>query len=138
MCIRDRNNIDPKDPNLLKNRPIIQRVIVISAGVLANLILAYTILILNVATVGIPFEPEPGILVLATQPDKAASVAGLVPGDKIIKIETTTLGIGDQAVSTLVKKIQNSSDKSISIKIERDGIPKVLTLIPKNLSLIHI
>ena len=24
----DQNNIDPKDPNLLKNRPIIQRVIV--------------------------------------------------------------------------------------------------------------
>ena len=34
------NNIDPKDPNLLKNRPIFQRVIVISAGVLANLVLA--------------------------------------------------------------------------------------------------
>ena len=44
------NNIDPKDPNLLKNRPIIQRVIVISAGVFANLILAYTILIINVTT----------------------------------------------------------------------------------------
>ena len=28
-----QNNIDPKDPNLLKNRPIIQRVIVISAEV---------------------------------------------------------------------------------------------------------
>ena len=47
------NNIDPKDPNLLKNRPIIQRVIVISAGVLANLFLAYTILIINVTTLGI-------------------------------------------------------------------------------------
>ena len=65
-------NIDPEDPNLLKNRPIYQRVIVISAGVVANLILAYTILILNVTTVGIPFDPEPGILVLATQPEKAA------------------------------------------------------------------
>ena len=82
------NNIDPKDPNLLKNRPIFQRVIVISAGVLANLILAYTILILNVTTLGIPFDPEPGILVLATQPDKAASLAGLKTGDKIIKVET--------------------------------------------------
>ena len=81
------NNIDPKDPNLLKNRPIIQRVIVISAGVFANLILAYTILIINVSTVGIPFDPEPGILVLATQPEKAAFIAGLEPGDKIIKIE---------------------------------------------------
>jgi len=127
------NNIDPKDPNLLKNRPIIQRVIVISAGVFANLILAYSILIINVTTVGIPFDPEPGILVLATQPEKAAYLAGLEPGDKILEIETSTLGVGDQAVSTLVKEIQNSSDKPISIKIERDGSFKDLTLVPKNI-----
>ncbi len=126
------NNIDPKDPNLLKNRPIFQRVIVISAGVFANLLLAYTILIFNVTTAGIPFDPEPGILVLATQPNKAASLAGLESGDKIIEIEDSTLGIGDQAVSTLVKKIQNSSDEPISIKIERNGIFKDLILIPKN------
>ena len=125
-------NIDPKDPNLLKNRPIIQRVIVISAGVIANLILAYTILIINVTTVGIPFDPEPGILVLATQPDKAASLAGLEAGDKILEIEANALGVGDQAVSVLVKEIQNSSDEPISIKVERDGILKKLTLVPKN------
>tara|TARA_B100001989_G_scaffold238850_1_gene202620 strand:- start:525 stop:1604 length:1080 start_codon:yes stop_codon:yes gene_type:complete len=127
------NNIDPNDPNLLKNRPIIQRVIVISAGVLANLILAYIILIVNVASVGIPFDPEPGILVLATQPEKAASIAGLEAGDKIIKIDNNPLGVGDQAVSTLVKEIQSSSDKPISIEIERNGELKGLTLIPKNI-----
>jgi membrane-associated protease RseP (regulator of RpoE activity) len=126
------NNIDPQDPNLLKNRPIFQRVIVISAGVLANLILAYSILILNVTTLGIPFDPEPGILVLATQPAKAADLAGLEAGDKILKIESSTLGVGDQAVSTLVKKIQNSSDDPISINIDRNGVLKDLTLIPKN------
>ena len=126
------NNIDPKDPNLLKNRPIIQRDIVISAGVFANLILAYTILILNVTTAGIPFDPEPGILVLAIQPDRAASLAGLQAGDKIIKIDESTLGVGDQAVSTLVNEIQNSSEKPISIKIERDGIFKEIVLVPKN------
>ncbi len=127
------NNIDPKDPNLLKNRPIIQRVIVISAGVFANLILAYTILIINITTLGIPYDPEPGILVLAIQPEKAASLAGLEPGDKILEIENSTLGIGDQAVSTLVKEIQNSSGEPISINIVRDGIFKELTLIPKNI-----
>ncbi|KGF96874.1 putative membrane-associated Zn-dependent proteases 1 [Prochlorococcus marinus str. MIT 9302] len=126
------NNIDPKDPNLLKNRPIIQRVIVISAGVFANLILAYSILIINVTTTGIPYDPEPGILVLATQPEKAAYIAGLEPGDKILKIEESSLGIGDQAVSTLVKEIQNSSENPISITIERNGDFKDLTLIPKN------
>jgi len=126
------NSIDPADQNLLKNRPIFQRVIVISAGVFANLILAYTILIVNVITIGIPFDPEPGILVLATQPEKAASLAGLETGDKILGIENNTLGVGDQAVSTLVQKIQNSSEIPLSIKIERDGIFKDLTLVPKN------
>ena len=126
------NNINPKDPNLLKNRPIIQRVIVISAGVLANLILAYIILIFNVTSIGIPYDPEPGILVLATQSNKAADLAGLEAGDKIIKIDANTLGVGDQAVSALVKRIQNSSESPISIKIERDGSFKDLTLVPKN------
>jgi len=127
------NNIDPEDPNLLKNRPVIQRVIVISAGVFANLILAYSILIVNVTTIGIPFDPEPGILVLATQPEKAASIAGLQAGDKILKIESSTLGVGDQAVSALVKEIQNSSENPISITIDREGVLKDLTLVPKNI-----
>jgi len=126
------NNIDPKDPNLLKNRTIPQRVIVISAGVIANLVLAYLILIINVATLGIPFDPEPGILVLATQPEKPAYIAGLESGDKIIKIKSRVLGAGDQAVSTLVKEIQNSSGKPINIEIERNGISKDITLTPKN------
>ena len=95
------------------------------------MILAYTILILNVTTVGIPFDPEPGILVLATQPEKAAELAGLQAGDKILKIESNTLGVGDQAVSTLVKEIQKSSGEPISIKIKRDEDFKDLTLVPK-------
>ena len=122
------NNIDPKDPNLLKNRPIIQRVIVISAGVLANLILAYAILIINVTTVGIPFDPEPGILVLAIQPERAAFKAGLKAGDKILKINGKVLGVGDQAVSSIVRKIQNSSEESISIEIERENYYQEITL----------
>ena len=127
----EQNNIDPKDPNLLKNRPIIQRVIVISAGVFANLILAYIILILNVTTVGIPYDPEPGILVLATQPEKAAFKAGLEPGDKILRIDGNKLGVGDQAVSSLVRRIQSASEELISIEIERGNSFQNLTLIPQ-------
>ena len=127
------NKIDPKDPNLLKNRPIAQRVIVISAGVFSNLLLAYTILIINVTSIGIPYEPDPGILVLATQPEKAASKAGLEAGDKILKIDGNVLGVGDQAVSTLVSKIQNSSEESISIEIERNNSFQSLILIPQSI-----
>jgi len=126
----DQNNIDSSDPNLLKNRPIFQRVIVISAGVLANLLLAYTILIFNVTSNGIPYDPEPGILVLAVQPDKPASIAGLEPGDKILKIEEKLLGTGDQAVNSLVKEIQKSSGDSLTLNIQRQQNSIDLTLTP--------
>ena len=128
----EQNNIDPKDPNLLKNRPIFQRVIVISAGVFANLILAYSILIFNIGTAGIPFDPEPGILVLAVQSEKAASNAGLQSGDKIIRIKDTKLGIGEVAVTTLVNQIKGSPGKEITIQIDRGGSYENLTLIPQN------
>ncbi len=129
----EQNSINPKDPNLLKNRPIYQRVIVISAGVFANLILAYAILIINVTTIGIPFDPEPGVLVLATQPEKAAFKAGLNPGDKILKINGEILGTGDQAVSSLVRKIQSSYEEKILIQIQRKNSYQDLTLIPQNI-----
>ena len=70
-------------------------------------------------------------MVLATQPQKAADIAGLEAGDKILKIEDSILGVGDQAVSKLVKEIQNSSEKSILIEIERDGLFRKIALIPK-------
>ena len=59
----DENTIDPKDPNLLKNRPILDRAIVMSAGVIANLIFAYLVLVLQMATVGAPQADKPGVLV---------------------------------------------------------------------------
>ena len=59
----EENTIDPKDPNLLKNRPILDRAIVMSAGVIANLIFAYLVLVLQMTTVGTPQAEKPGVLV---------------------------------------------------------------------------
>ena len=129
----EQKGINSDDPNLLKNRAIYQRVIVISAGVFANLLLAYLILILNVTAIGIPYEPDPGISVLAIQPEKAAFKAGLEPGDKIIKVENQLLAAGDEAVSLLVKEIQNTDNKSLVITINRDDQLRELTLFPQNI-----
>jgi len=129
----DQKGISSDDPNLLKNRPLPHKVIVISAGVFANLLLAYAILIFNVTSVGIPYDPDPGILVLAIQPNKAAFQAGLKPGDKIFKINDTKLKAGDEAVNLLVNEIQKSSDKSIEITLERENSQIKLNLIPENI-----
>ena len=129
----EQNGINANDPNLLKNRPLFQRIIVISAGVFANLLLAYIILIANINTVGIQYDPDPGILVLAVQSDKAASKAGLQPGDQILKIKDSILGVGDEAVNLLVQEIQKSSEKSINIEILRSNKLKEINITPQNI-----
>ena len=43
------------------------------------------------------------------------------------------LGVGDQAVSSLVRRIQSSSEEPISIEIERGNAYQNLTLIPQNI-----
>ena len=129
----EKNDINSKDPNLLKNRPIPQRIIVISAGVFANLLLAYTILIGNVTFNGIPYDPDPGILILAIQPDKAAFEAGLQPGDQILKIEDFKLGSGEEAVNYLVEEIQKSSGKTLKIDVAREDELLNLYLTPKSI-----
>ena len=104
---------DPKcpypedDPDLLKNRPIRDRAIVISAGVLANVLFAFVILFAQVvtsdhsiavekrssfvqaSTVGISSEVlEPGVIVPQILKDSAADQAGASPSVRMI--DTTT------------------------------------------------
>ncbi|KAG5596840.1 hypothetical protein H5410_038072 [Solanum commersonii] len=76
------SDIPPDDKNLLKNRPIFDRVIVISAGVIANIIFAYVIIFTQVLLVGLPVQESfPGVLVPDVRPFSAASRDGLLPGD---------------------------------------------------------
>ena len=46
--------ISTDDENLLKNRPVLDRSIVVSAGVIANVIFAYLIIFVQVLSVGLP------------------------------------------------------------------------------------
>jgi RIP metalloprotease RseP len=83
----EANDIDPNDPNLLRNRPILDRAIVISAGVIANLVFAYLVLLLQVGTVGVQQASQPGILINGyfKVNDVAGQAAelGLKPGDSL-------------------------------------------------------
>ena len=88
------SEIPEDDPDLLKNRPLPQRALVISAGVLANLMLAWLVLVGQVAFAGLPEDPDPGVLIMAIQPGEAAAEAGLAPGDQILGIDGHGLGLG--------------------------------------------
>ncbi|KAJ6334204.1 hypothetical protein OIU78_011168 [Salix suchowensis] len=86
------SDIPVDDENLLKNRPILDRTIVISAGVIANIIFAYVIIFAQVLSVGLPVqEAFPGVLIPEVRAFSAASRDGLLPGDVIIAVNGTKL-----------------------------------------------
>ena len=126
------SGIPQDDPNLLRNRPIIQRAFVISAGVLANLLLAWLVLIGQAGFVGIPSEPNSGVLIMATQSGQAAETSGLIPGDQILSINGLKLGEGQKAVQLFVEEIQSAPGQTIQIERMRGNENKVMSIIPVN------
>ena len=131
----DEDSQIPKDdPDLLSNRPLPQRALVIAAGVLANLLLAWLVLVAQGAFLGIPsgFSTNPGVLISAVQPGQAAAAAGLNAGDRIVAVNGEVLGGGQMAVKGLVTLIQSSPDRTLTLSADRSGQAKTLTLTPKN------
>ncbi|KAJ6403928.1 hypothetical protein OIU84_012180 [Salix udensis] len=115
------SDIPVDDENLLKNRPILDRTIVISAGVIANIIFAYVIIFAQVLSVGLPVqEAFPGVLIPEVRAFSAASRDGLLPGDVILAVNGTKLPkTGPNAVSEVVDVIKSSPNKNVLLKVER-------------------
>lgn len=127
------STIEPDDPNLLRNRPVLDRAIVISAGVIANLIFAYFLLVSQVAFVGIPEAPQPGVLIqeLAPQVSNAATEAGIKPGDVILAADGTEFGQSLQEIEKLRDVIKNHPGEAIELKIERKEQNLNITVVPE-------
>lgn len=117
------SDIPVDDKNLLKNRPIFDRVIVISAGVIANAIFAFVIIFTQVLSVGLPVqEAFPGILVPEVLVNSAAARDGLLAGDVIRSVNGFDLQkTGPNTVSQLVDVIKKNPNRNVSLKVERRG-----------------
>ncbi|KAL2476763.1 Membrane metalloprotease ARASP [Abeliophyllum distichum] len=115
------SDIPVDDVNLLKNRPIFDRVLVISAGVVANIIFAYVIIFAQVSSVGLPVqEAFPGVLVPEVRPFSAASRDGVLPGDVILAVDDIELSkTGPNLVSEVVDVIKKSPGRNILFKVGR-------------------
>ena len=126
------SDFDKNDPNLLSNRPIFQRAIVISAGVIANLLVAWVVLIGQTTFIGIPNQPEQGVIVMAIQPEEPAYISGLQSGDQIISVNGIKLGKGKEAIDTLVKEIKVSPNKAVILKRSREENIETIKITPFN------
>ncbi len=128
----DDSAIAADDPDLLRNRPLPQRALVIAAGVLANLLLAWTVLLAQGWVLGIPsgFSATPGVLVSGVQSGQPAAVAGLQAGDRLVSLQGETLAGGQRAVAQLVDRIKAAPGQPLALRVERDGRSVDLRLTP--------
>ncbi len=115
------SNIPADDPNLLRNRPVLDRAIVISAGVIANMIFAYLVFVLQFGSIGVPdtFNLKPGVLIPEVMPDTPAAVAGLKAGDIILAANNQQLGDSESVQQDLIKIIQASPNQPVSLTLQR-------------------
>ncbi|UKO96631.1 RIP metalloprotease RseP [Nostoc sp. UHCC 0870] len=127
------SDIPPNDPNLLRNRPILDRAIVISAGVIANLIFAYMLLVGQVSFIGIGQASQPGVLIqqLAPEVSDVATKAGLQAGDVILGANQQQFGTSLQGIDSLRDIIKSSPNQSIQLEIARGDKKLSVNIIPE-------
>lgn len=127
------SEIPADDPNLLRNRPILDRAIVISAGVIANLVFAYFLLVGQIGLMGIQeLSYQPGVLIPQVASDvSTALAAGIKPGDIVLLADGQPLKASQDAVPKLRDIIQNHPNQEIKLSIERKGQPISISITPE-------
>lgn len=127
------SQIPASDPNLLRNRPILDRAIVISAGVIANLVFAYFLLVSQVSFVGIPQASQPGVVIQQLAPDvsSAAQKAGIQKGDVILAANKKEFGQSLQEIENLREIIKNNPGQEVELEIARGDQKLSLKVIPE-------
>jgi membrane-associated protease RseP (regulator of RpoE activity) len=128
------SEIPADDPNLLRNRPVLDRAIVISAGVIANLVFAYLLLTIQLGVVGVPtgFSHEPGVLVPhVISKDSPAAQANIKSGDIIVAVNQQDLGASEQATLVVKTAIESSPGQPVELTVQRRDQMLTLKVTPK-------
>jgi len=114
---------------------LIDRAIVISAGVIANLIFAYFLLVTQVGLVGVPtFNYQAGVLISQVAPESSSLVAqkaGIKSGDIVTAIDGQDLPADKSAIKTLMEKIQLAPQKILNLTIQRQAQTLQLAVTPE-------
>lgn len=123
----------PKDdPDLLTNRKIGDRIKVVTAGVLANVALAFAICVIQAGTVGIPSPIySPGVRLGDIMPGTIAAQAGLRQGDIVVSVGRKDLPASNESVRIFVDAIKTSAGTKVPVSVLRGEKKVALSVIPK-------
>jgi len=117
------------DPDLLRNRPVRDRAIVVSAGIIANIIFGYGILYNQVTSIGFAEQKyEPGVVVRGMTATSSARAAGVEVGDIILSVNGDSLAASSKSVSKIVQAVKQSPNEFMKFEvmhIGENGAPEV-------------
>jgi len=115
--------IQRDDPDLLENRPAVQQALVISGGVLANLMLAWSCFFMTSAVIGIPTTTQQQVMLSQVMPGSAAEATGLKAGDRLISINGRAVGQGEENLRESLMNLRGSLEagRRFEAVVERSG-----------------
>jgi len=126
------SDIPKNDPDLLRNRPILDRAIVISAGVIANLVFAYLVLLLMTISVGIGSVDQPGVKIAKIiGTEQPAAVAGLKAGDIVRSANDLVFDTSLETLEKFQSLVAKNTDQPINLVVDRKEQTLNLVVIPK-------
>ena len=101
------------DPRAFSAQPLLTRLVILVAGVVMNVVLAFAIF----TGIAIAGDPVIGIQAGRIQPDSPAASAGLAPGDTIVSINGTRYSAF--GAESLLDDLRSRAGQSITLGIER-------------------
>ncbi len=115
----------PQDGNF-QSKTTWQRLAIVVAGPIANLVLAYAIFVIGAATFGVPWA---GVTarIGPVLPNSAAAAAGLRIGDEIVAIDGVRYNSGD----AIVEKIHRSAGVPLHLTYARQGQETTILITPR-------
>ena len=123
MVGEDRRETDEEIPadRVLYNKPAYARALISLAGPIANLVLAFAVILLVTWSVQLPV-----LQVSQAIPGSPASEV-LLPGDHILSMDGRSIYTSAQITAA----IQRSNGDAVQVGIERQGVPMTVSIVPE-------